>query len=159
MSRRCYDQSVPLRYACLYINNVREREKCYELSRGRCDSTMAIQLRKVLETCAVSLHLPKLYSYIYSFFNEMVPALSLEALFSFCASFFCLLDLGGDFCAFLCSLFAILYCTSYSRGADHWELHTVIVSDYSIGGVALAPIRYDDTAQAVGSLHRLPGRA
>src|SRR5581483_7734605 len=33
---------------------------------------------------------------------------SLAAFFSFCASFFCLLDLGGAFCTFFCSLFATI---------------------------------------------------
>ncbi len=32
--------------------------------------------------------------------------LDLAAFFSFCISFFCLLDLGGAFCTFFCSLLA-----------------------------------------------------
>ena len=43
---------------------------------------------------------------IYSFFNEMPDEPALAAFFSFCISFFCLLDLGGAFCTFFCSLFA-----------------------------------------------------
>src|SRR5436853_6005730 len=42
----------------------------------------------------------------YSFLREM-PPLCLVAFFSRRASFFCLFDLGGAFCTFFCSLFAI----------------------------------------------------
>jgi hypothetical protein len=43
---------------------------------------------------------------VYSFFKVMPPPDVLAAFFSFCISFFCLFDLGGAFCTFLCSLFA-----------------------------------------------------
>ncbi len=43
----------------------------------------------------------------YSFFNEM-PEFCFAAFFSFSISFFCLLDFGGLFCAFFCSLFAMI---------------------------------------------------
>ncbi len=42
----------------------------------------------------------------YSFLRE-IPPLCLAAFFSRMASFFCLFDLGGAFCTFFCSLFAI----------------------------------------------------
>ena len=43
---------------------------------------------------------------VYSLFNVMPPEPLLAAFFSFCASFFCLLDFGAAFCTFFCSLFA-----------------------------------------------------
>ena len=45
----------------------------------------------------------------YSFFKEILLLFALAAFFSLCISFFCLFDLGGVFCTFLCSLFAMIY--------------------------------------------------
>src|SRR5947209_19553517 len=44
-----------------------------------------------------------------SFFKEMPEVAAFAAFFSFCISFFCLLDLGGAFWTFFCFLFATMY--------------------------------------------------
>ncbi len=66
----------------------------------------------------------------------------LAAFFSFCISFFCLLDLGAAFCTFFCSLFATFWTSYFQIESQLWPLPEIYLycTKFTLVGIVLAEL-------------------